>query len=186
MRILSSFFRCPIQLSPFSCACTLEIQPRELEGHFFFSILFFLIFFFPWARVVLLNSLTLGTPAFSEHLFTLQHWNTDWQLELPFRSGIAADFLNRTAIRSPHYGCLSFLVLNTLWCALPFHQFQLKTHSNPGWKPRDLYQHIDVKRQICACFCFISLQDTLLLIPSSWSPLCLSRQHCVAGQFSPT
>lgn len=56
---------------------------------------------------MLLHSLTLGNPALSECLFTLQHWNTNWQLELPFRSGIAADFLNSTAIRSPHYGCLS-------------------------------------------------------------------------------
>jgi len=36
VRILSSFFRCPVKLPPFSCACTLEILPGDLEGHFFF------------------------------------------------------------------------------------------------------------------------------------------------------
>lgn len=126
--------------------------------------------FFSWARVVLLNLFTLGNPAFFERLFALQHWNSDWQLELLSRSGIAADFLDSIAIRSPHYRCLSFLVLAPWGCILAFHQFQPKTHSNPSWKAGDLYQQIDTKRQITATFCFISLQDTLLLLPSSCCP----------------
>lgn len=80
MRIRSSFFRCPAKLPPFSCACILEIEPGELEGHFFLS----------WARAVLLNSFTLGNPAFFEHFFalaqsfwlttqvTLQIWHCCW------------------------------------------------------------------------------------------------------------
>lgn len=147
----------------------------ELEGNFFFF----------WARVVLLNLFTLGNPAFFERLFALQHWNSDWQLELLSRSGIAADFLDSIAIRSPHYLCLSFLVLAPWGCILAFHQFQLKTHSNPSWKAGDLYQQINAKRQITATFCFISLQDTLLLLPSSWSPPA-QVMHCVAEQSSPT
>lgn len=136
-------------------------------GRFF---LFACLFVFPWTRVALLNSLTLGNPAFFEYLFALQHWNSDWKPKLLSRSGIAADFLGNIAIRSPHYQCLFFSVLAPWGCSLAFHQFQLKTHSNPGWKAGDLYQQIYAKWQIIATFCFISLQTQCFSFPPPGTP----------------